>query len=212
MPSRVLMFAWACAMATSVCSARADDWRPLCNGRDLTGWQVIGGAADDWTVTDGVLHPVRPGGWLATSDEFADFELQLEFWLAAGSNSGVFLRTPLAGKSSRVGMEIQLIDDFTDAYGKLEPWQLSGSLYHVQAARSGAAKPAGQWQTLRVRCAGRRLEVWINDQAVLDADLDAYPALAVEHPGLKRAAGHIGLQNYGGRDIRFRNLRLREIR
>lgn len=200
------------AMTVFSVDLRADEWRPLYNGRDLSGWRVVGEPADCWSGADGVLQPTKKGGWLATEQEYSDFELELEFWLAPGSNSGVFLRTPLAGQSSRVGMEIQLIDDFTTAYGKLEPWQLTGSLYHVQAAKPGSAKPAEQWQALKVRCAGRRLAVWLNGVPVLDADLDGYPALEAEHHGLKRASGHIGLQNYGGRDIRFRRVRLREIR
>lgn len=191
---------------------RADDWQPLFNGRDLSGWRVVGQPADCWSAADGVLQPTQKGGWLASENEFADFELELEYWLAPGSNSGVFLRSPLVGQSSRVGMEIQLIDDFTSAYGKLEPWQLSGSLYHVQAAKPGAAKPAEVWQGLKLRCVGRQLTVWLNDEQVLDANLDAFPQLDAEHPGLKRTQGHIGLQNYGGRDIRFRQIRLREIR
>lgn len=202
----------AAFLAFVAASIRAEDWQPLFNGRDLAGWQVVGKPADCWSGDDGILQPTKKGGWLATEKEFSDFELELEFWLAPGSNSGLFLRSPLQGQSSRVGMEIQLIDDFTTAFGKLEPWQLSGSLYHVQAARPGAALPAEQWQTLHVRCVGRQLTVHLNEKPVLDVNLDGYPELAAEHPGLKRTRGHLGLQNYGGRDIRFRNLRLREIR
>ena len=212
---RGFLAAWATCLATLAASpAHADqpaEWVDLFNGRDLAGWQIVGQPAEGWAVADGLLQIVAPGGWLATAAEYDNFELQLEYLLAPGGNSGVFLRAPLTGRSSRAGLEIQLIDDFTDVYGPLESWQLSGSLYHVAAARPGAVKPAGQWQSLRVTLDGPRLAVILNSQSVLEVQLDAYPQLEAEHPGLRRPRGHIGLQNYGGRPTSFRNIRLRPL-
>lgn len=203
--------AWAGILLLLSPNSPAGEKRPLFNGRDTSGWRVIDGAPDDWTVTDGCLHPARAGGWLSTEREYADFELELEFELAPGSNSGVFFRSPHEGRISRTGNEIQLIDDFTNDYGPLEPWQLTGSLYHVAAAAPGAARPAGEWQTLGLRAVGSRLAVTLNARGVLDVDLAGYPQLQAEHPGLTRPRGYLGLQNYGGRMIRFRRIELGEL-
>lgn len=193
-------------------TAAEPGWTAIFNGRDLAGWQIIGEPKSGWAVSDGVLHPSGPGGWLSTDKQYSDFELRLEFNVPPGGNSGVFLRAPREGRVSRTGMEIQLIDDFTDDYGKLEAWQKSGSLYHVEPAKSGAAKKAGQWQTIDIRLAGRELRVTLNGKTVIDTNLDDYPDKEEEHPGLKRRRGFIGLQNYsGGQKVLFRNVRLREL-
>ncbi len=197
-------------------SALADDlqptWHPLFNGTDLSGWQVVGEPVDCWAVTDGVLHPTKKGGWLSTVDEYDDFELELEFMLAPGSNSGVFLRAPHEGRTSRTGMEIQLIDEGAEMYADLKGWQRTGALYHVQEPTVDAFTAAGAWQTIRMRAEGRQLTIWLNGTKIVEADLDAYPDRDHEHPGLKRSTGYIGLQNYGGRDIQFQNVRLRELK
>lgn len=195
--------------------ASAEDekgWIDLFNGRDLEGWQVVGEPTDCWAVTDGNLHPTEAGGWLSTKREFADFELELEFVLPPGGNSGVFIRAPHEGRTSRLGMEIQLIDEFAPEYSKLNPVQQAGSLYDIEGPKPGALKPPGEWQKIAIRAEGRHLTVVLNGQEVVNVDLDAYPTREEEHPGLKRATGHIGLQNYGGRKMLFRNVRLRELK
>jgi len=197
--------------AVSAADEKESPWAALFNGRNLAGWQVVGDPKDCWTVTDGKLHPTVKGGWLSTVEQFADFEIELEFMLAPGSNSGLFLRAPHTGRTSRSGMEIQLIDETSEKYADLEDWQRSGALYHVQAPQAEAFTAAEQWQTLRVRAEGRQLTVWLNDTEMVDANLDDYPDKEEEHPGLKRPSGYIGLQNYGGRDIQIRKARLRKL-
>lgn len=209
---RLGLMLFVCFLPLGTLAAEPDDgWRDLFNGRDLSGWQVVGTPSDCWGVVDGCIEPTSAGGWLSTDREYGDFELELEYNIAPGGNSGVFLRAPHGGRTSRLGMEIQLLDDFTKDYGKLQPWQLTGSLYAVAAAEQGAVKPAGEWQHLRIRAAGRQLQVVLNGQQVLDVDLARFPEHEEEHPGLKRRSGYVGLQNYGGRKISFRNIRLREL-
>ena len=190
---------------------KESQWKPLFNGRDLTGWQVVGEPKDCWAVTDGLLHPTVKGGWLSTTDEFADFEIELDFILAPGSNSGLFLRAPHEGRTSRQGMEIQLIDESAEQYADLEDWQRTGALYHVQGPTVEAFTGPDQWQTLRVRVKGQSLTVWLNNTQTVQVDLNGYPNKNAEHPGLKQGSGFIGLQNYGGRDVQFNNIRIREL-
>jgi len=192
--------------------AAADQWQSLFNGKDLTGWQGVDGPPDNWKVADGVLSCTGgPGSrWIATQETFGDFELELEFKISPGGNSGVFLRMPLKAKalSATDGMEIQIADDYAPQYVELGVMKHTGALYAIEPPAKQVSKKAGQWQQMRIVCAGRRLHVFLNGQQVLDADLDAYPEEAKGRPGLKRKNGHIGLQNHQS-PVEFRNIRIR---
>ena len=45
------------------------------------------------------------------------------------------------------GMEIQVLDDASDRYKDIKPWQHHGSIYGVVPAKTGALKPAGEWNS-----------------------------------------------------------------
>jgi len=188
-------------------------WQSAFNGKDLAGWRPVGGKKDSWTVADGLLVAnAKGGGWLARSEEMSDYLFELEFRLPPGGNSGLFLRPPLEGNPAWEGIEIQLLDDAAPQYaGKLSPEQYCASIYGMGAAQPGLSRPAGQWQKLRVLCAGRHVAAWLNGQPVSYAALDEHMAKADKVRGLNRAAGFPGLQNEHG-PIHFRSIRFRDLR
>ena len=98
----------ACALSVT---ATDKDFQPLFNGKDLTGWQGMGGPMTNWEIKDGVLSCTGKGGsaWLATKEEFANFELQLEYNIPENGNSGVFIRAPKNGAPWVAGLEIQVL-------------------------------------------------------------------------------------------------------
>lgn len=202
------------ALLTIPASAADEPWQVLFDGKDLTGWQGMDGPPDNWKVADGVLCCTGgPGSrWIATKETFGDFELALEFKVSPGGNSGVFLRMPLKAKarSATDGMEIQIADDYAPRYVEKGVEKHTGALYGIEPPSRQVTKRAGQWQEMRIVCAGRRVEVFLNGQQVLDADLDAYPEKAKDRPGMTRKEGHIGLQNHKS-PIEFRNIRIRPI-
>ncbi len=149
-----------------------DGWRPLFNGKDLAGWHGQDpNARNEWFTTRGViferlLGPTRlqavdaPGDRMmngrmgrtvniVTDEKFGDVELYLEFMLAKGSNSGVYLQ----------GLyEIQVFD----SYGTPE-WNLTssdcGAVYHrwINEQGVGGSAPAhnasrapGEWQSYHI--------------------------------------------------------------
>ncbi len=183
----------------------------LFNGRDLAGWQQIGGREGAWQVADGILYTEgEGGGWLSTTEEYADFTLDLEFRVPSGGNSGVFLRAPHEGDPAYTGMEIQVLDDYAKRYARLRPWQYTGSIYGVQAPVRRASRKAGRWQRMVIVCRGPRVQVTLNDERIIDANLIDYMHLEKSHPGLKRRGGYIGLQNHSTR-VKYRNIRITEL-
>ncbi len=189
---------------------RGEGWAPLFNGKNLDGWKQIG--SESWKAEDGVLYTVGgEGGWLSTEKEYGDVELELEFRVPPGGNSGVFFRAPREGNPAYGGFEVQIIDDYTDAYGELKPWQYTGSVYAVAAPSRRVTLPANTWQKMRVRLQGSRVKVAVNGFPVVDVDLATAKSQHGDHPGMRRERGYIGLQNHGSR-LDFRNIRLRELK
>jgi hypothetical protein len=183
----------------------------LFNGKDLTGWQVNkGGNIKRWGAEDGVLFVNGGGGgWLMTDKEYANFELRLQYKMPKHGNSGVGLRSPVAGDPAYVGMEIQLIDDAN--WKGLQSWQHTGSIYNVVPAAKIANRPLGEWNAMRIVAKGPHILVELNKTKLVDANLEDYvKEHAKHHPGILRKTGHIGLQSHDQR-VEFRNLFLKQL-
>lgn len=192
--------------------ALAGDFVSLFDGKSLENWQRIAQKKDIWSVQDGLLvMGGEGGGWLATPKDYADFELSLEFLLSSDSNSGVYLRAPAdSSHISRSGMEIQILDDFHPKYAKVQPWQRTGSIYHVAAAKTGHLKPVGEWNEMKIRAVGPHVTISLNGVTIVDDMIDKHPELNTEHTGLNRKSGRIGLQSHNG-VVKFRNVKVREL-
>jgi lysophospholipase L1-like esterase len=190
---------------------RGEGWKDLFNGENLEGWEQVGGENPIWFAEDGILYTDgEGGGWLSTTEEYGNFELELEFRVPEGGNSGVFCRTPREGNPAYEGFEVQVLDDAAEEYSKLEPWQYTGSVYSYAAPSRKATLPAGTWQKMRILCDGSHVKVNLNGVEVVDTDLSEHESHHDPHPGLKRNNGYIGLQNHGSR-LDYRNIRIRNL-
>jgi HEAT repeat protein len=183
---------------------------PLFNGKDLTGWT---GGTGGYVVEDGAIV-VLPGngGNLYTDGEYADFHLKFEFQLTPGANNGIGIRMPATGDAAYVGMEIQVLDDSAEMYKDLKPYQYHGSIYGVVPAKRGFQKPVGEWNSEEIIARGRKVTVILNGTTIVEADIDQASTPQTmdgrDHPGVKRAAGHISFCGHGSR-VEFRNLRIK---
>ena len=194
-------------------AADEDGFVSLFNGKDLTGWHIVNKQGPGYVVEDGVLVcPKEGGGNLFTSKEYANFVFRFEYRLQPGGNNGVGLRAPLAGDAAYSGMESQILDDDAPEYANLEPGQYHGSIYKVVAAKRGAPKKAGEWNTEEIVCDGRHVKVTVNDKVIVDANLDDVkdPEVLKAHPGIQRTTGHIGFLGHGAR-VEFRNIRVKPL-
>ncbi|GMV98496.1 MAG: glycosyl hydrolase [Phycisphaerae bacterium] len=186
---------------------QAAGFRLLFNGRDLADWEH-NGKPGSFTVRDGVLTGDRTGHsdwayWLSTRREYADFELRLQYKLSKGGNSGVFIRAPRQGRASRLGMEVQLLDD-GHKRGKPGPGD-TGAIYQVAAASSFVSKPAGQWNDLWILCEGDHVRVTLNGQVINDLSMADHEKLRA-----RPRKGYIGLSAHTD-PVQFRDIRIREI-
>ncbi|MFB3829478.1 MAG: DUF1080 domain-containing protein [Bryobacteraceae bacterium] len=188
-------------------------FQPLFNGKTLEGWKLVRGRGPGYVVENGIIVcPADGGGNLYTEKEFANFVLRLDFKLSPGGNNGIGIRAPYEGDAAYQGMEIQVLDDAAPRYASLRPGQYTGSVYDVFAAKRGALKPAGQWNSYEITANGRRITVKLNGELITDANLDDAkdPEILRKHPGLQRPSGHIGFLGHGTR-VEFRNVRVKEL-
>lgn len=189
-------------------------FKPLFNGKDLSGWTLLSKSGSGYVVENGaIVCPEDGGGNLLTEEEFSDFVLRFEFKLTPGGNNGIGIRAPLAGDIAYSGMEIQVLDHDHEKYkGTLKPTQRHGSIYDVFPALPEALKPAGQWNTEEITAKGSKIKVVLNGKTLVDADLSTVtdPEVLKKHPGLLRKSGRIGFLGHKSR-VEFRNIAIKRL-
>jgi len=186
----------------------ADDFVPLLNGKDLSGWNTTG----NWVVEDGGAVALRPrpgesgwtryGAYLTTERKYKDFVLDLEFKINKGGNSGVFLRVGNPKDHVASGFEIQILD----THGLKNPGNHDcGGVIGAAAPSKNMAKPAGEWNRYVITCQGTRLKVEMNGEQIIDLDLAKSPLKG------RPLEGYIGFQDEG-LPVWYRNVRIKEPR
>jgi hypothetical protein len=192
---------------------------------DTSGWQPLVAAdlADanlkpgSWVWDQGMLV-ARTHDTLWTKRPYGDFILDLEFKVAAESNSGVFLRS---GDTSKVlaALEIQVHESADSAlYGEV------GSIYNAKAPARKMARPTGEWNRFTITCRGSQVSLIFNGEEVYAVDLEDWKearrnpdGTANKFPVALREfsrRGPIGLQGLHGKaqaPVWYRNLRIREL-
>jgi hypothetical protein len=181
------------------------------NGKDLTGWA---GPVANYEVKDGaIICQPRKGGTIHTKEEFADFTARLEYQLPPGGNNGLAIRYPGQGDAAYVGMcELQILDDPSPKYAKLDPRQANGSAYGMVAAHRGYLRPTGAWNFMEVTVRGPTIQVELNGTRILNTDLSQVTEFMAKtpHPGKDRPAGHFGFCGHGDA-VAFRNVQIKRL-
>ncbi|HWB10781.1 MAG TPA: family 16 glycoside hydrolase [Pirellulales bacterium] len=180
------------------------------NGRDLTGWTVIGDQGNwDVDASKGILAATgKPGGWLLTNNEYADFVLRLEYQAEAEANSGVAI---LASPADKDHLEVQI--------SRIVGWATGGvwsdlanttDAGFIPVACPAQEKSGQEWNALEIDFRSRQLKIAVNGSEVLKLDVNELANRPNAYPAWKRTRGRIGLQSQTNK-VRFRNVRLEEI-
>lgn len=201
-------------------SPKSQAWAPLFDGVSTTGWRRYGSdkPVKGWQAINGQLVRVSKAGDLITEQEFSDFELQLEWKVEPGGNSGIFFR---ADESERyiflTAPEMQILDDAKHKDGK-DPLTSAGANYALHPAPRGVVNPAGKWNHARLRVIGNQVTQWLNHQQIVEYELGsedwqrrvAASKFAKWPKYGTLNSGHIGLQDHGDR-VAFRNIQIRDL-
>ena len=192
---------------------QTENWKPLFNGKDLSGWKAVAGKAT-FEVKDGTIEGTAVYGtgntFLVTEEEYTDFILEVDLMIShISSNSGVMARgqfDPSARNGQGLVFGYQIEADPS-------PRAWSGGIY--DEARRGwffpldlnpAAKSAfklGEWNRYRIEAIGNTLKTWVNGQEVAyfvdDMDAKGFIGLQVHS---------IGKKEDEGRKTYFKNVRI----
>jgi Domain of Unknown Function (DUF1080) len=203
-----------------------DGWQMLFNGTDLTGWSNFKSdkIRPGWQVIGGELVCADPhnAGDLCTKEQFGWFELQLEFKMGEGANSGIiFHATEAGGAVWATGPELQLEDN-----AKAKDPQRCGWLYGLYKPEDDpktgkpldATKPAGEWNHLRLVISPEKCVHEINGvkyfEYVIGSEDFKKRVAASKFGGMKDFAkvqkGWIALQGDHGK-VSFRNVKIKPL-
>jgi hypothetical protein len=154
-----------------------------------------------------------------TREAFGNFELELEWKIDKGGNSGIFYRgTREYDRIYWSAMEYQLLDDANAPDGR-KRLTSAAAAYALYAAPAGIVKPADEWNTTRIVVDGAHVEHWLNGQKVVTYELwseDWKAKVAASkfkvYPNYGLAkGGHIGIQGDHEGTLALRHIRIREL-
>ncbi len=210
-----------------------DGWTVLFDGKTFNGWHTYGktSVTSAWTVQDGTIHldaatrensKNRAGGDLVTDGVFDNFDLQLEWKISKGGNSGIIFYVQDDYNKYKAtyltGPEMQVLDNIDAGDNKKEN-HLAGSLYDlIGSAQNSKPKPVGEWNQAEIKCVNGKLELYLNGvqtaattlwddnwkQMVANSKFKSWPDFA------KFTSGHIALQDHGG-EVAYRNIRIKKL-
>lgn len=186
-----------CVLLLCGVAALAADWKPLFNGKDLTGWKMVGPGR--FVVENGLMKTEGGMGLLYyEGQKFGNTTIRVVFKTGSGdSNSGVFIRMPEPPTDAWYGVhngyEVQILQGG-------DVWHCTGAIYSLSKAVTGFQKPAGQWNTMDIVLQGQKTTVFLNGKKVNEFVGNApVPERKMWYEpvrGPRPDAGYIGLQNH----------------
>jgi hypothetical protein len=205
---------------------KAAGWQLLFDGKDLNGWHNFKkeGVRPGWQIKDGTIACLDPhnAGDIVTEGKYDWFELQLDYNISEGGNSGIMFHvTDDGGAAWATGPEFQL-EDNQKAADQIRCGWLYALYQPPTDSKTGkpldATKPAGQWNHIRLLITPEKCEHDINGvkyfEYVLHSE-DFNDRVAKSKFGkmpnfAKFDSGYIALQGDHGQ-VSFRNIKIRSI-
>ena len=182
----------------------------LFDGKTFNGWE--GDTAKTWRIVDGAIvggslvETVPHNEFLATTHSYADFDLRLKFRLVGKEgfvNAGIQFRSKrIPAHFEMIGYQADLGEGF---YGSLyDESRRNKLLATADKMVVASVLKVGGWNEYRIRCQGRRIQLWINGVQTVDY---TEPEESIEQ------GGKIALQVHGDgkAEVSYKDLVLTQL-
>ena len=216
--NKQILFFMAIFMIASSVNA---EWIVLFDGEKVNGLRGYKqkGLPDSWVIVDGALKTIPGHGVdLISEDVYKNFELELEWKVPKGGNSGIFYFATEEGKHIyESAPEMQVLDNIAHRDG-LRDVTTAGSLYDLIAPIKNVVKTVGEFNQVRIKVEDNHVEHWLNGIKILEYEYQSEHMKALIAKSkfktmplfAKASSGHIGLQGDHG-EIWYRNIRIRKL-
>ena len=191
-------------------------------GTDITSLDHWRGYKKDavpanWVEQDGAIYLTKGGGGdLITREQYASFDLTMEWKISPKGNSGIMYHVAETdGPTYFTGPEMQVLDNAVAGGDLLHS---AGADYALHAPEADNSKPVGQWNAARILVQGPHVEYWLNGVQQCSYELWSEDWSArvkaskfAQWPGFGlEKAGHIALQDHGN-PVWYRAIRIRRL-
>lgn len=211
-----------------VCATSAQEWTVLFDGKPtdkLRGYKQKSFPTNNWVIDGDALKTV-PGRAvdLVTTESYKDFELETEWKVQAGGNSGIIYNVVEGsgsgyGATYMTGPEMQVLDDAKHPDGK-NPKTSAGSLYAMKApSAERKVNPAGEWNKAKLIIKNNQVEHWLNGAKIVEYqwgsdEMKGWIAKSkfkdMPHFAKSMSGGLIAFQHHG-EEAWYRNIRIRRL-
>jgi glucose/arabinose dehydrogenase len=211
-------------------------WKLLFDGKTTKGWRNYkqDKVGNGWAVKDGAITWQKKGaGDIITAEQYESFELQLEYRISKGGNSGLMFHvTEQAAQPWHTGPEIQIQDNVDghdpqkagwlyQLYKPVKPaWAIrfEKQVGYTSPSVVDATRPAGQWNHMYLRIDPKQSEVCVNgvnyyyfvkgsdewNKRVAASKFAKIPLFG------KPTKGHVCLQDHNNL-VSFRSIKVRKL-
>lgn len=198
-------------------------WKLLFDGKTLNGWRNYNKAdiKPQWVVEDGCIKLTgKGGGDIITSEEFENYELNLDWKISKNGNSGIIfnvLEDPKIPTPWMSGPEMQVLDNEGHPDAKIEKHR-AGDLYDLIKSSSEPVKPFGEWNSIRLISNKGLLTFYLNGTKVVETRTDDQAWLdtiakskfkAMPHFG-RYQKGHLCIQDHGD-VVWYKNIKIKSL-
>jgi hypothetical protein len=205
-------------------AAAEDAFRPMFNGKDLSGWVNVNCAPGTfYTKGDEVITTGRPTGYLRTDKQYENFVLEMD-WMHVNTkdvgNSGLFVwgdPLPAVGTGYTRGIEVQVLVnlEYRDKKTNAITATSHGDLFSIWGARctpdrphplgwerclpsENHAKGGGEWNHYRV----------IANNGVIKLEVNGKEVSGVSKCSPRK--GYLALESEGA-ECHFKNMKIQEL-
>lgn len=205
-------------------NTQENEWISLMRVEDWRGYNHEG-LPSKWSIKDGIISCKgtggEEGGDIISVLTYDNFELEWEWKISKGGNSGVFYHVVESTKYTfpyETGPEYQLLDD-EGVQGTIEDWQKTGANYAMNSPNEKKKlKPVGEWNKSKIVFNEGLVEHWLNGSKILEFDKNSKSWKEKRNSGKwndfpdygNTNSGHFALQDHGA-GVWFRGIRVKEL-